>query len=145
MADHFDSTEVEWGQYAVHFNGIGILKLRGHKYKKEKETEELYAAGEDPIDIQSGNNKYSGELKVLKGALDGFNKSAKAAGYDDITEIPTSLVSLVSTYREKGTRTLTTDTCMGVKFSEFEKDFQQGAKMMEITLPYKFLKFKQQL
>lgn len=142
MATHFDSTEAEWGQYEVHVNGVGILKLRGHKYKKEKETEELYAAGNDPIDIQSGNNKYSGELKVLKGALEGFNESAKAAGYDDITEIPAQMTTIVSTYKAKGTRVLQTDTCLGVKFESFEKGWDQGAKMMEITLPYKFLKLK---
>lgn len=143
MANHFNSTEAEWGQYEVHFNGIGILKLRGHKYKKEREDEELYGAGNEPIDIQSGNVKYSGELKVLKGALDGINQDAQTAGYADITEVPAKLVSIVSTYKAKGTRTLQTDTCQGVKIGSFEKGWEQGAKMMEITLPYKFLGLKQ--
>lgn len=144
MASHFDSTEVEWGQYEIHFNGIGILKIRGNKYKKEKEDEELYAGGDEPIDIQSGNKKYSGELKVLKGALDGINQAAQAAGYDDITDVPAKLTTLVNTYKPKGSRTLQTDTQIGVKIGSFEKGFEQGAKQMEIALPYKFLKLKQQ-
>lgn len=144
MASFFNSTEADWGQYEVHFNGVGILKLRGNKYKKEHEDEELYAAGTEPIDIKSGNTKYSGELKVLKGALDGINQAAQAAGYADITEVPAALTTLVNTYKAKGTRTLQVDVQLGVKIGSFEKGFEQGAKFMEITLPYKFLGLKQQ-
>lgn len=144
MASHFDSTEVEWGQFKVFFNGLDIGKIRGLKYSVESEDEELYAGGDEPIDIQSGNRKYSGELKILKGALDGLNEAAVAAGYRDITDVPAKSVSIVATYSPKGNRVLQTDTLMAVKIGKFEKGFDQGAKMMEITLPFKFLKLKMQ-
>ena len=144
MATKFDSTEVEWGSFSIAINGVNIVKIRGIKYKVESEDEDLHAQGNEPFGIQSGNRKYSGEVKMLKGAVDGLNDSARAAGYKDMADVPPEAVSIVCVYAAKGSRTLQTDTCMGVKFSSFEYGFDQGAKFMEISTPFKFLSLKQQ-
>ena len=108
----------------------------------EQETEELYGAGNDPIDIQAGNRKYSGSLKVLKGAFEGINLAVQAVGYKDILDAPASAISIVAVYKPSGSRVLQTDTLLACKFEKYEKGMDQGDKMMEIELPFKFLSIK---
>lgn len=133
----FDTKECEWSDLDIYLNGVKITKVRALKYKKTKEKEALYAAGSDPIAIQSGNNAYTGELRVLKGALDDMNRAAVAAGGEDITDVTWNIVA---NYKAKGNRALQSDTLRGVEFSEFEKGLEQAAKFGEATLPYLFLK-----
>lgn len=133
--------EAEWAQFEVNFAGKRIAGLRGLNYDKSYEDEALYAAGDEPISIQSGNKAYSGELKVLKGELDLMNAAAQAAGYDDITDVHGLII--VAAYLPKGDRLLKTDTLTGVKINKLPKGWDQGAKMMDVSLPFNFLRLKQ--
>lgn len=135
----FDSQECEWADMTVLFAGSPLTKIRSIKYKATQDKEALYAAGNEPISIQSGKRSYEGEIKVLKGALDDMNAAAVAAGGGDILDIS---FEIVVTYAPKGTRPLQTDTLLGCQIKDYEKTWEQGAKMMEITLPIVFLGFK---
>lgn len=131
----FDTKECEWADMSIVFAGSPLIKVRGVKYKASKSKELLHAAGDMPISIQSGNREYEGEIKVLKGALDNMNTAAVAAGGDDALDVS---FDIVLTYRAKGSRALQTDTLVNVEIKEFEKGWEQGAKMMEVTLPILF-------
>jgi len=68
--DFFNSKECEWADMEVLLGGAIVTKIRSIKYKASKDKESLYAAGDQPIAIQSGNRSYEGEIKILKGCLD---------------------------------------------------------------------------
>lgn len=135
----FDTQEVAWADISVRVFDTTIKALRGSKYSKEKETEALYAAGSEPVGIQEGNNKYEGSLKVLKSGLDMMNEAARSAGYRDITDVPYQAIVITTNFKEGFGRPMRTDVKKGVKFSKYEKNLDQGAKFMEVELPYLYL------
>ncbi len=132
----FDSQECEWAEMSVVFAGAPLTKIRGLKYKVTQEKENLFAAGDEPISIQSGNRSYEGSIKVLKGALDDMNAAARAAAARDLLDME---FTIVVTYALKGTRPLHQDVLIRCQVKDFEKGWDQGAKMMEITLPIIFM------
>jgi hypothetical protein len=123
--DFFDSKEAEWADMEVFIGGA------------QQEQEALHAAGNEPIGIQSGNKSYTGEIKLLKGAIDDMNRAAKLAGGNNLLDIA---FDLVITYKAQDTRPLQSDTCVGVRVQHFEKGWDQGAKSMDVTLPIVFLR-----
>lgn len=133
----FDTKECEWSDLDVYLNGVKITKIRALKYKKTKEKEALYAGGNDPIAIQSGNNAYTGEMRALKGAIDDMNRAAVLAGGEDLTDVAWNIVA---NYKAKGNRLVQADTLVGVDFTEYEKGMEQNAKFSEIALPFLYLK-----
>lgn len=133
----FDSKECEWADMTVMFAGSPLTKIRGLKYKAAKEKELLHAAGDEPISIQSGKRTYEGEIKVLKGALDDMNVAALSAKGTDILDMQ---FDIIVTYKAQGTRTLQSDTLVGVQVKQFEKGWEQGAKNMDVTLPIIFMR-----
>lgn len=135
--DFFNSKECEWADMEVTLAGAPVTKIRGIKYKATKDKEHLYAEGDQPIAIQSGNRAYEGEIKILKGALDDLNTAAISAGVQDVLDLE---FDVTVTYKKKGNRLLRTDILVGVQVKEFEQGWDQGAKSMEITLPVIFLR-----
>lgn len=135
--DFFNSKECEWADMEVLLAGAPVTKIRGLKYKAKKDKEALYADGDQPIAIQSGNRSYEGEIKILKGALDDMNRAARAALGQDILDLE---FDIVVTYKPRSNRALKQDILVGVQVKEFEQGWQQGAKHMEITIPIIFLR-----
>ena len=131
------SSECAWANFEVKILGRVIKGLRGFALKKEKDIEEVYGSGGEPIDLNEGNNKYSGSVKLLGFEVDAMNKTAKTAGYDDLTEVPHEAVVMTLSFKKKATDPLTTYTVRGLKFTEWGAELEQGAKHRETTLPYK--------
>lgn len=136
----FTTEECAWAQTSVKVLGRTISGLRGFSFKKGVEKEHLYAAGAEPIDIQSGNVKPEGSLKVLKFELDLMNDAAQAAGYSDITEVPHSLISVTCKFKKTATSDLRTIESSGVAFTDTEVAMEQNAKMTEVSLPFLAMK-----
>lgn len=132
----FSTKECAWAQVSVTVLGRKVVGLRGFEFKKTVEKEHLYAAGDMPIDIQSGNKKYEGNLKLLKFEVDMLNDAAVAAGYADILDVPHSSVTITCDYKNERTGKLRTITASEVAFSELGRAMEQNAKMTEITLPF---------
>ena len=132
----FDSTEIAWKDLEVFIEGKRITKIRSLKYKAATDKEHLYAAGTKPIAIQSGNETYTGEMKLLKGQLDALNRAAVAAGYQDIRGVT---MTITAVYKPTSSDPMQTDTLSGVQIEAYEKSLEQNAKFMEIALPFKFM------
>jgi hypothetical protein len=132
--------ETEWADMRVAIDGKTVTGIRNISYKRTSEDEALYGAGREPIGIQSGNVMYEGSVKLLKNELDALNLAAVALGYSDISDV--SGLVITAAYMPKGGRVLKTDTLTGCKISEIARSLEQGAKMMEIELPFKFLSIK---
>lgn len=135
----FDTKECEWSDLDILVNGVKAAKATGLKFKKSQEKEHIYAAGNEPLDIQRGNKKYDGTLSMLKGAVEDVNKAAIAAGADDLLDIR---VQIVCNFRAKGNRMLQTYTLIETEFTEFEIGMMQGDKKQEVGLPLMFLRLK---
>ena len=131
------SKECAWANFEVKILGRVVKGLRGFALKKEKDIEEIYGSGIDPIDLNEGNNKYSGSIKLLGFEVDAMNTTARLAGYDDLTEVPHEAVTLTLSFKKKATDNLTSYTARGVKFTEWGAELDQGAKHRETTLPFK--------
>jgi hypothetical protein len=137
---NFNSQECAWADISVGIFGEAITTLRAIKYGKEVEKEAYYAAGSKPVGIGEGNEKFDGaSLKVLKEGLRKMNNAARAAGFADITKVPCQAIIITINYKLGFGRPLQTDTLFGVSFTKFDKGMEQGAKFMEVELPFIFL------
>lgn len=136
MNVNITTSECAWSHFEVKFLNRVIKGLRGFESKKSKEAEHLYGAGDEPLDITTGNKKYEGNIKVLGFEGDAMNKAAQDAGYDDITEVPHELIVITISYKRRITDRIKTIVTTGVQFTEDGFSMEQNAKMREITLPY---------
>jgi hypothetical protein len=130
------SSECAWSHFEIKILTRTIKGLRGFGFKKEVEKEHLYGAGDEAIDIQSGNKKSSGSIKVLGFEADAMNKAARLAGFEDITEVPHEAILITCSYRKRLIDPISTYIASGVAFTESGVDMEQNAKHREITLPY---------
>lgn len=138
MPDFKDYDECSWKEMEIGISGAKVTKIRGVRYSVESDDEPLHAQGDEPISIQSGNKKYTGSFKFLKGALDDLQVAAKAAGAKDITGIKFAITVAYLADTASG-RKLMTDVLSGCKISKWEKAWEQGAKYMDIDVPINFL------
>ena len=142
MATYLDSQELEWKHVTLSLLGLTIRGLRGFKIKKNKDTEHLFASGEEAIGIQTGNIKRDGSFKILKGDVDKLNDAAQQAGYEDITDVPYQLITSTIAYKKAFGRPLRTISILGIQFTDLEEAMEQGAKQMEIELPWLAMRYK---
>lgn len=132
----FDSKDVEWSDLSISVGGAQLTKIRSVKYGVKTAKTHLFAEGDAPISIQSGNREPQGSIKVLKTAIDTLNAAAVAAGGRDITDL---VFDIIITWKAQGTRPLQTDRLVGCQVSGFEKGIEQGGDKMEVELPFLFL------
>lgn len=128
--------ECAWHQTTVKMLGATIVGIRGFEFNKNVEKEYLHAAGNEPIDIQTGNKTYPGSLTLLKYEVDRMNEAARAAGFEDYTEVPHEAVTITCVYRKQLTDKPSSVTCIGVAISALSASMQQNAKMTEVPLPF---------
>lgn len=133
----FDSTEVKWSDLKFYLNGTKVVKFTGLKYKSEQEVEEIYGGGDEPLDLQTGNRKYSGMATMYKSMIDAMNKAARAQGFRDLMDVPWTIVA---DYKETLASPRTSDTLPNVRFTDYEKGMEQNAKSMPVALNFKALR-----
>lgn len=132
----FSTKDCAWSKITITLLGRKITGVRGFEVKKTVEKEHVYAAGCDPIDIQSGNKKHDGNLKLLKYEVDLLNDAAQAVGYEDITEVPHTLINATIEYKKNLVDQMRITAVLGIAFTELPEAMEQNAKMHEITLPF---------
>jgi hypothetical protein len=132
----FDTSECSWSNISIKLFGATLQGLRGFSFKKGIEKEHLYAAGPNPIDIQSGNIKPEGSLKLLKYEFDKLNDAAQEAGYEDILEVPHSAVVITCSFKKRAQDPIRIIEAQGVAFTEWDAAQEQNAKMTEMSLPF---------
>ncbi len=134
--ESFSTKECAWQNFTLTILGRKVTGLRGFEFKKTVEKEHLYAAGSEPIDIQDGNKKYEGNVKLLKYETDLLNDAALLAGFADITEVPHEAILITGEYKKKITDKTRKVIAAGVGFTEMSFGMEQNAKMTEVTLPF---------
>ncbi|MBN8834569.1 MAG: hypothetical protein ABS68_00255 [Niastella sp. SCN 39-18] len=141
----FNSREFEFADIKVSMLGVTLEGLRGLTYKKSWEKEVVYGAGNEGRAVQRGNKKYEGSLSLLKSDMDVLDQAARDAGYDGIVDVPGKLIDITCVYqKEEDKAGLSSVGLINVEFTEFEDGMKQGDKFKEVTLPFIFLRLKQQ-
>jgi hypothetical protein len=136
----FSTKECAWHQTSIKVLGATIVGIRGMEFNKNVEKEYLHAAGNEPIDIQTGNKTYPGTLKLLKYEVDKMNDAALAAGYADITEIPHEAIVITSIFRKRLTDAPRNITAAGVAFTALPVALDQNGKFTEMAIPFLAMK-----
>lgn len=134
--DTFKTQDCAWSNIKLTLLGRTLTGLRGFETKKSIEKEHVYASGDEPVDIQSGNKKYEGSLKLLKYEVDLLNEAALNAGFADITEVPHTLITSTIEFKKELLGTIRTIAIIGIAFTELPSNMEQNAKMNEVTLPF---------
>jgi hypothetical protein len=136
----FSTSECSWSNTSVKVLGRTVTGIRGFSFKKGVEKEHLYAAGADPVDIQSGNKKPEGSLKLLKYELDLLNDAAQQAGFEDITDVPHDAITVTCLFKKNPNDVTRVVEAQGVAFSEVDIAMEQNAKMTEVSMPFLAMK-----
>lgn len=139
MAVNINGREYEWGDLTLILGGRDVTRFRGIKYTEKIEREHLYAKGRKPISIQSGNEGYEGEIKVLQSEYEALIKAGKGSVKG------LCLDALVCYGNPLNGDNMTTDRIESIRFTEGAKEFNQGDKFAEITLPFLALDIKYQV
>ena len=128
----FNSREYQWSDVRLTVGGRPITRARSVRYKRSKEKELLYGAGNEPVSIQSGNVSYEGEVAMLRSEYE----TLAANGGGSVLDLQ---VDIVVSYGNPPD-VMVTDKLMGCQFTEEENSMAQGDKNEEITLPFIFLR-----
>lgn len=135
----FDTKECEWADMITYISGSRLIKIRGIRFSIKQEKEAIYGEGDEPLAIQNGNRAYDGEIKLLVGALNDMDDAAVLAGGRDALDLEFD-VQVV--FRARSNRKLRIFNLIGVQITELTRNWDQNAKMMEVTLPIVFLRQK---
>lgn len=136
---NFNSREYEWADLTLILGGRDITGIRSVKYTEKIEQEVLYAKGRHGHSVQRGNIAYEGEIKLLRSEYDAL---VKAGGG---TALSLCLDALVCYGNPSLGDALTTDRIENIRFGEASKEFNQGDKFQEITLPFLALRVVNQV
>lgn len=128
-----DTREFEWADITLVVAGRDIQGFRGVKYGPDQEKEALYAKGNKPHSIQSGNIKYEGEITLTQSEYETLRLAMGGS-------ILRGSVSMVVAYGNptKGD-TMVTDILLGCSFTKDATEWKQGDKFQEKSLPFLYL------
>lgn len=135
----FDSREYEWADLTLILGGKDITGVRAVKYTEKIEREAIYAKGRQPHSIQSGNIMYEGEITMLGSEYEKLVKAGKGS------VLSLALDGLFALGNPVAGDALITNRAQGIRFMEASKEFKQGDKFQEITLPFVCLNIQNQV
>lgn len=132
----FNSREYEWSDITLVVAGRVVKGFRGVKHTSKQEKEALYAKGNKPHSIQSGNISYDGEITVTQSEYESLRLAMGGS-------ILRGSVSMVVSYGNPSQGDMMkTDTLVGCQFTEDATEWKQGDKFQEKTLPFLFLRLE---
>ena len=129
----FNSKEYEWSDINVVAAGWNITGLRGVKYSEKQDKELIYAKGNKPQGVQTGNIEYSGELTLLQSEYEALRVASGGS------ILKASLDIVVSYGNPSKGDVITTDILVGCQFTEDNTEWKQGDKFQEKSLPFIFV------
>ncbi len=128
----FKNMAYSWNEYRLYMGGRFVTGVRGFKSKRGRAVEDIYAEGDEPVDVGFGNKSYEGEIKLLQSELNAI----ELAGGGDLFNIPA--FTIVHSFVPKNKGRIGKPTVITFKdcyFKDVEEAMEQGATFMEITLP----------
>lgn len=132
----FSTSECAWSQTSVTILKRTVVGITGFEFKAAIEKEYLRAAGSKPIDIQMGDESYTGSLKLLKYEVDMLNEAAQFAGYETILHVPHTLITVTCVYKKSLSDAPKTIAVQQLAFTDMPFAMERTAKMTEVSLPF---------
>jgi hypothetical protein len=130
--------QYEFADLTLYVGGRDVTGFRGIKYTSTQEKEALYGKGNKPLSIQKGNISHSGELTLAQSELE----TLIALGGGSVLGL--SLNAIVSYGNPANGDMMITDKIIGLQFTEEPKEWKQGDKWIDITLPFICLDIRKQ-
>lgn len=130
MSVEIQGREYEWGDCTLILANRDMVRYRGIKYTRKIEREAIYAKGSLPVAIQSGNESFEGEIKMLQSEYQKLVRAGKGSIFSLMMD---GLQSYGNPTRGDA---MLTDRIESLRFTEAAKELNQGDKFMEITLPF---------
>jgi len=130
--------QYEFADLTLFLGGRDVTGFRGIKYATKQEKETLYGKGNRPMSIQKGNISYDGEITVTQSELE----TLTAAGGGSVLNL--NLNATVCYGNPLKGDVMITDQLYGIQFTEEAKEFKQGDKFTDITLPFICLDIQKQ-
>lgn len=134
----FDSRQYEWADLSLVLGGKDHTGIRGVKYSEKAEKEAVFAKGRHAHSIQTGNIAVEGEITILQSDYEAL----VASGGGSVLGL--NLDGIFSYGNPALGDPIITDRVVGISFTEAPKEFKQGDKFMELTLPFIALRVKNQ-
>jgi hypothetical protein len=122
--------QYEFADLTLFLGGRDVTGFRGIKYTSKQEKEPLYGKGNKPMSIQKGNISYEGEITVTQSELE----TLKLLGGGSVLQL--SLNAVICYGNPAKGDMLITDKLFGIQFTEDAKEYKQGDKFTDITLPF---------
>jgi hypothetical protein len=122
--------EYEFADLTLFLAGRDVTGFRGIKYTSKQEKEVLYGKGNRGLSIQKGNISHEGEVTLTQSELE----TLKALGGGSILGL--NLSAVVAYGNPAKGDVMITDKLNGIQFTEEAKEFKQGDKFADITLPF---------
>ncbi|MDR1896544.1 MAG: hypothetical protein LBR10_07130 [Prevotellaceae bacterium] len=122
--------QYEFADLTLFLGGRDVTGFRGIKYSTKQEKETLYGKGNRGLSIQKGNISHEGEISLTQSEME----TLKALGKGSVLNLNLNAV-VVYGNPAKGDMMIT-DKLFGIQFTEETKEFKQGDKFAEITLPF---------
>lgn len=129
------TSEFAWSHTTLTILGAKMVGINGWSFNKKFDKEVLYGAGDEPIDIQSGNKSYDLNVDLKKYEVDKLNDAALAAGFEDITEVPHEAIVITTSFKKTDADKTRTIIATGVSFTSLPQSMSQGDKEMKVSLP----------
>lgn len=133
----FNSRQYEWADLSLILGGNDLTGIRAVKYSEKAEREPVYAKGRYPHSIQTGNCSFEGEVTLLQSEYEAL----VAASNGNILGL--SLDAEINCGNPPDESVA--DRIIGLRFKEYAKEFKQGDKFIEITLPFVALRVENQI
>ncbi len=129
----------DWGDVIIVNTLTGVeIGCTDIKYSKKQDKELVYGQSNEPIGMGNGKISYEGSITIHKTGVDRLNELARKLGFEDILGVPAANLNFTVVYAN-GYK-MTTDTLIGVAFTDLSRGTKSGDKSMEIDLPFIFWK-----
>lgn len=123
--------QYEWGDITLILGNRDMVGITGIKYGEKAEREASHAKGRYAHSIQTGNISVDGEVTLLQSEVIALQKSGK-----NNSILSLNLDAIVNYGDPSEGDMMRTDRIIGLRFTEDIKDWKQGDKRAEITLPF---------
>jgi hypothetical protein len=117
-----------WVDISFTIAGQNVSGITAISYSREREKENVYASGSEPVAVSHGQRKYEASISMLKSELDALKR---AAPLGVITDIPAFALPVLYVNDEG---TFTRDTLNNFEFTKESNDFKVGDKGLEVKL-----------
>lgn len=112
----------------IQFSVVGqlVAGVMAISYETEREKENFYGAGSEPIGVVYGQRKYSASITLTKQEIDNIKKAAPNGRLEDIPPFDFPVIYV----NEAGG--FTRDTLKNFEFIKVSQDYKKGDKGLEV-------------